>query len=202
MFSPQVFIFYGISGSGKGTQARLLIDFLKRRDPERELIYIETGARIRSFIANMSGYTRDKVKEVIDRGGLLPEFIPIWLWSNILVTQFTGREHLILDGAARRAHESPVIESALKFLGFKIITIILIDVSREWAKERLKGRGRYDDDEEEINRRFDWYEKNTKPAFDYFRQRPGVNLIEVNGERLIEEVHAEIIEKLNFISGV
>ena len=76
------FIFYGISGSGKGTQAKLLIEYLQKNDPSREVIYIETGARIRSFIADTSGHTRDMVKNILDKGGLLPEFIPIWLHLN------------------------------------------------------------------------------------------------------------------------
>ena len=75
--NQSAFIFFGISGSGKGTQAKLLIDYLKKMDPAHETMYIETGARIREFIADNAGYTRDVVKEIIDRGGLLPEFIPM-----------------------------------------------------------------------------------------------------------------------------
>lgn len=190
--NPQSFIFYGISGSGKGTQAKLLIEYLRKKDPAKEVIYIETGARIREFIADHAGYTRDAVKAVLDKGGLLPEFLPIWIWSNLLITKFSGNEHLVLDGAARRPHESPIVESALSFYGFKTTAVILIKVSREWAKARLKERGRYDDDDAEINRRFDWYEKNTLPAADYFRQRPGVKFVEVDGEQAIEKVAADI----------
>jgi len=190
------FIFYGISGSGKGTQAKLLIEYLQKNDPSREVIYIETGARIRSFIADTSGHTRDMVKNILDKGGLLPEFIPIWLWSNLLVTKFTGKEHLVLDGVSRWPHESPIVDAALKFYGFEELNVILINVSREWARSRLKERKRYDDDEAEINRRFDWYEKNTKPAVDYFRDKPSVSIIEINGEQEIEAVHREIIRKV------
>lgn len=195
---PQAFIFYGLSGSGKGTQAKLLIEHLAKVEPTRETIYIETGARIRGYIGDNAGYTRDMIKNVLEKGGLLPEFVPIWLWSNLLIDRFTGKENLVLDGAARRPHESPVVEGALKFYGFENVTVVSINVSREWARERLKGRGRYDDSDDDIDRRFDWYEKNTKPAADYFRKLPGVKFLDINGDRSIEEVHKDIIKKLTF----
>jgi len=191
-------IFYGISGSGKGTQAKLLIERMKKRDPSREVIYIETGARIREFINDNAGYTRDLVKEIISKGSLLPEFVPISLWSHLLITRFTGVEHLVLDGVSRRPHESPVIEGALRFYGFKKPIVILMNVSREWARARLMGRGRADDDVAEIERRFAWYEKNTLPAVEHFRNRPDIHFVEVNGEQTPEEVHQEIVQKLGF----
>ena len=189
------FIFYGISGSGKGTQAKLLIELLKKKNPKSDVIYIETGARIREFITDNAGYTRDIVKEIIDKGGLLPEFIPISLWSHLFITRFTGKEHLVLDGVSRRAHESPIIETALKFYGFKKPIIILINTTREWAKKRLRERKRADDDDAEIERRFSWFEENTMPAVNHFRNKPDTLFIEVNGERSIEEVHNDIVEK-------
>ncbi len=194
----RAFIFYGISGSGKGTQAKLLIEYLKKHDPEHEVIYIETGARIREFIEDNAGYTRDMVKDVLNHGGLLPEFVPVWLWSHLLVTRYTGKETLVIDGAARRPHESPILEGALRFYGFDTTTVVLLETSRAWAKERLQGRGRYDDDNDDIERRFSWYEKNTIPAANYFRDKEGFTFLEVSGEKTIEEVHEEIIKKLGF----
>ncbi len=194
--NQHAFIFYGISGAGKGTQAKLLIDYLKKIKPSREVFYIETGARIREFIADNAGYTRDVVKEVIDHGGLLPEFIPISLWSHLLISRYTGKEHLVLDGVSRRAHESPIVHGALKFYGFKKLVIIVLNVTPQWAKDRLKSRGRSDDDEAEIMRRFSWFEKNTRPAIDYFRGQSDVHFVEVNGEHSIEEVHDSILAKV------
>lgn len=191
--TPQSFIFYGPSGCGKGTQAKLLIEYLKKNDPAREVIYIETGARIRGMINDTAGYTRDLVKNVLDHGGLLPEFVPIWIWSHYLITKFTGKEHLVLDGVARRPQESPIVESSLHFYGFEKPTVILMNVSKTWAKEKLKGRGRYDDDEAEIDRRLDWFEKNTVPAMHYFKNSQKSRFLEVNGEQPIEKVHEDII---------
>ena len=71
MSSPQTFVFIGRSGCGKGTQAKLLIEELKKNDPAHEVMYIETGARIREFIADNAGFTRDIVKEILSDVGVM-----------------------------------------------------------------------------------------------------------------------------------
>ena len=48
------FIFIGRSGSGKGTQAALLIQALKKSDPNREPLYVQTGQELRQFIQGSS----------------------------------------------------------------------------------------------------------------------------------------------------
>ena len=45
----QSFIFMGRSGCGKGTQAKLLMEYLKKIDPARDIFYLETGAGVREF---------------------------------------------------------------------------------------------------------------------------------------------------------
>ena len=192
--NSHAFIFYGPSGCGKGTQAKLLIDVLKKKNPGKDIIYVETGARIREFINDTAGYTRDMVKNVLEHGGLLPEFVPIWIWSHYIIEKYTGKELFVLDGVARRLQEAPIIETALKFYGCDHITVFLMKVSHAWAKEKLKSRGRYDDDDKEIDKRLDWFEKNTMPAVNYFRTCPGVTLIEINGEQSIEKVHNDILK--------
>jgi adenylate kinase family enzyme len=65
--TPKTFIFFGPSGAGKGTQARILIDHLQSVDPERKTLYIETGRRFREFMTEAS-FTSMKTKELIEGG--------------------------------------------------------------------------------------------------------------------------------------
>lgn len=192
--SPQTFIFFGPSGAGKGTQARILIDYLKKLDPERKTLYIETGQRFRDFITEAS-FTAIKTKEIIDSGGLLPEFLPIWIWSEYFVKHVSGDEHMILDGLSRRAHEAPILNSAMHFYNRQKPFVIFIEVSRDWARERLLDRERGDDRVEQIEKRLDWFEKNVLPAMNYFRDNEFYNFISINGEQSIVEVNKEIMSK-------
>lgn len=192
--TPQTFIFFGPSGSGKGTQARLLIDYLEKNDPERKTVYIETGRRFRDFITEAS-YTAKMTNKIIQEGGLLPEFLPIWIWSEYLVKHVSGDEHMVLDGLSRRAHEAPILNSAMKFYGRVKPFVISMHVSHEWAKEKLLARERGDDKTEQIETRLEWFEKNVVPAMDYFKDNEFYNFITINGEQSVEDVHKELMEK-------
>lgn len=193
--NPQTFIFFGPSGSGKGTQAKLLIEELKKRDPGRNILYLETGQKLREF-ATEASLTARKTKEVLDNGGLMPEFLPVWLWTQYFIDHVSGDEHIILDGVSRRQHEALIIDSALQFYGRKNPTVISLEVSPKWATERMGERGRADDNEVEIKRRLEWYEKNVVPAINHFKNNPYYTFVPINGEQSIEDVHREILEKL------
>jgi adenylate kinase family enzyme len=60
----------------------------------------------------------------------------------------------------------------------------------------MKGRGRLDDSDEEIKKRLDWYKANVVPAIEYFKNDPDYKFVSINGEQTIEEVHREIMQKL------
>lgn len=192
--SPQTFIFFGPSGCGKGTQAKLLIEEIKKRDSEKSVLYIETGQKFRDFITE-SSYTAKETKKIIDEGGLLPEFLPIWIWTEYLVRHIGGNEHIILDGLSRRAHEAPILDSAMKFYKREKPFVISIELSDEIAAERLRNRGRSDDNNLDIEARLKWYKDNVIPAINYFKENSNYRFLSIDGARSIEEVHQEIVNK-------
>jgi adenylate kinase len=192
---PQTFIFFGPSGCGKGTQAKLLQEELKKKDPGRNIIYIETGQKFRE-IAKGNSFTANKIKEITEKGALAPVFLPIWIWTGYLVENLTGDEHIFFDGISRRLVEANVLDSALKFYDRKNLTVISFEVSDEWATKLMKGRGRADDTDEEIKKRLSWYKENTVPAIEYFKNDPDYKFISINGEQTIEEVHQEVMKKV------
>lgn len=192
--APQTFLFFGKSGSGKGTQAKLLIEYLEKADPETQVEYIETGARLREFSKEV-GLTANLTKSVMSKGGLLPSFIPIWIWTDFFVRRMDGSEHLVLDGLSRRLYEAPILDDALKFYKREKPFVVIINVSDDWASEHLLKRGRGDDTKLDIKARLDWYHGNVDPVVDYFKKNPYYTVLEVNGEQSIEDVHAEIIKK-------
>lgn len=192
---PQTFIFFGPSGSGKGTQAKLLQEEFEKKNPERKILYVETGKKFRE-LSETDSFTSKEITKIIGNGGLLPEFLPIWVFSNCLIQNFSGEEHLFFDGTPRRLEEAKILDSAIKFYERKNPIIVSIKVSDEWATKLLKGRGRSDDNDEEIKKRLSWYGENVVPAIEYFKNDPYYKFISINGEQTIEEVHQEIMEKV------
>lgn len=191
----RAYIFFGRSGSGKGTQAKLLCEYLKKKTGRKSL-YVETGEMFRKFKVG-DNYSSKLTKDVMESGGLMPEFLPIWIWSDVLVKNYTGEENLILDGLSRRIDEAPVLDSALGFYRFSNPFVIYIDVPRERAFDMMKSRGRADDSDTYINERLDWFDKDVVPSINYFRNNIKYKFTPVDGTKTIEEVHQEIIEKIN-----
>lgn len=191
---PQTFIFFGKSGSGKGTQAKLLSEYLERTTNTQSL-YIETGEGFRNFMKQES-HSAKLTGEVLANGGLLPVFMPVWLWTDMLIKNYDGTQNLVLDGVCRRPTEAPVLDSALKFYNQKNPIVLYINVSDDWSFQRMKERGRKDDTDAYIKSRLNWFEWNVVPAMAYFHEHIDYTFIEINGEQTVEEVHAEIISKL------
>ncbi len=189
-------VFFGRSGSGKGTQADLLLKYLAENDPKTKAIYVETGQRFRDFM-NGGTYTGEKVKEVLDRGGLMPAFFPIWTWSSLLIDEIkTGKEHTVFDGVSRRPDEAPILDSAIRFYNFEKPTILFLELHHEKAKNRLLKRGRYDDKEEKIAERMKWFESDVTKAVDYFRKNSYYNFVTIDGDQTILEVFEDVKKAL------
>jgi len=194
----QAYIFIGRSGCGKGTQAELLIEYLKKQNPEREVFRLESGERFRELVKGDS-YTSKLARKVNDEGGLQPAFLSIYVWSDILINNLKEDDHLILDGVPRREEEAISLKKALINYEYKEANVLFLNVSESWAKKRLSERGRDDDKgEKELENKMKWFEKRVVPTIEYLKnERTPFIFHEVNGEQTIEEVHNEILGKLS-----
>lgn len=194
---PQNFIFIGRSGCGKGTQAKLLEKHLNKIDPRRKVFYLETGAEFRKFIQN-DGYTQKLSKKIYYDGGSQPEFLSIYIWSHLLAENFKEDEHLIIDGTPRKLHEAGVLHSVFDFYKREKPYFIFMNIGEKWAMDRMKDRGRIDDNLRDIKARLSWYETDVVPTIGFYRKNEKYHFLEINGEQTIEKVHQDILDKLNF----
>lgn len=192
MKQPQSFIFIGRSGSGKGTQAELLVEYLKKQDPSHSVLYVETGAEFREFMKDDQSYTQALAKKTADKGTLAPEFLAIYLWAHRMVTGMTENQHFIIDGTPRKYDEALVLDSVFDFYGLSRPHVFYINVSESWARSRLASRGRADDGKEEIDSRFHWFDTNVMPAIDFYKKDTRYTFHEIDGERPISEIHSDI----------
>jgi adenylate kinase family enzyme len=194
--NKQFFILLGRSGSGKGTQAALLKNFLEERY-KRHVVHVTTGGGFRDFITHDT-YASSLAKHVNDAGGLQPEFLAVWNWSNIFINTLQGEESVILDGAPRKPFEASILHSAVEFFGFENPTVIYLDVSESESRTHLAHRAREDDKEEQITRRMQWFDTDVLQVLDVYRNDPRYRVVHVNGNQTIEEVFEELREKLAF----
>lgn len=192
----QTVVFFGRAGSGKGTQAALLMEALKKADPSRKSIYVETGERLRKFMTGGS-YSADIVRKTLNEGKLLGAYVPIWIWTGFLIEEYTGHEHIVFDGVARRPEEAPILDSAMQLYGQgERPKVVVLDVPEPEVRTRLIRRGRHDDVEEKIAARLRSYETDIVRSIGYFRQSPTVEFIQIDGHQAIEKVHADIRKAL------
>jgi adenylate kinase len=190
-------MFFGIVGSGKGTQAELLEKYLKGKSSDLSFVHAATGAKFRDLIAS-GNYTSRLILDNQVNGRLQPDFLTDAVFVKILLTELGKDSVLITDGYPRTIHQSEVFDQAMKFYQRGDIAIIYIEVGKEEAIKRMKLRGRTDDTDEGIAKRFDEYVNNVMPAMNYFKDKPGYTIYTINGEQSVEGVHKELIAKLGF----
>jgi len=188
-------IFMGRSGCGKGTQVNKLIEHISSVD-KHNVLHLEVGGRFRAFIKEDT-YASRLANEISESGGLQPEFLSIWAWSGELVQNLNPENHLIIDGAPRRLSEAKILESVFKFYNRGKIQIVYLNVSKDWAIERMKARGRKDDVEmDDVMTRMNWFDTDVVAALDYYRAHKSHLFHDINGEQSIEDVHKEILNSL------
>ena len=190
----QTFVFFGIVGSGKGTQVKLLMDFLKMKDG-KECVYVYPGDQYRKLVESGS-YTGQIIKESMEQGHLQPGFLTDAIVTNILISSLTNESHLITDGYPREMEQSKSFEKMVEFYKRKDVKIIYIEVGKEEAMKRNLLRGRVDDTKEGIEKRFDEYINKVVPSMNYFKDKTGYTIYTINGEETVENVHKDIIQAL------
>ncbi|MFZ2886850.1 MAG: nucleoside monophosphate kinase [Minisyncoccia bacterium] len=192
---PMTVAFFGISGSGKGTQASLLIDLLKEREPNREVARAEMGNFLRAYGEEKTPISQ-RVHDILLGGGLVPSFVAIYMLVRYFDKYVKGDEHFIFDGTCRRPEQSIAVDELARFYGRTDLHVIVLTLSKEHAKTRLVARGRSDDaTEEALNKRFAWYTDHVIPSIEKLREL-GWNVHEIDGEPDIQTVHKNLLTAL------
>lgn len=195
--TPSVYIFIGHSGAGKGTQIAKLQEKIRTVDSSTPFYHLKTGDAFRELIRATS-YTGKRTKALTDQGVLPPAFLGVHAWAHQLITEYTGTEHVFIDGTPRVEAEIPALLSAFEFYDWHP-HVIYLSVSDEWAHDRLVGRGRADDRvPAEVWGRLQWFHEKVVPAIELLKDVDRVTFHTIMGEQTIDEVHRDICEALGF----
>lgn len=171
-----IVLLIGPSGSGKGTQAKLLAEKLK-------LPAISMGDLLRQEI---------KVATYLAAG----KWVPAELTFEILKEKLGQyRDGWVLDGFPRLVEQLIMLEEYLKSKQQQIDKIIYLKVGEAEAIKRLLGRSRNDDKREVIAQRLKSFQDTIAPILARVKQQ-GV-LEEVDGERSVKEIHEDIMRRIS-----
>ena len=192
---PITAAFFGISGSGKGTQCELLEKYLLEHDPSRAVLRPEMGDLLRAFMKTGTTFAKN-VGEILSSGGLVPSFMPIYLLTKMMNESFDGTQHVLLDGTCRRPDQSRAANDIMRMYGREDLRAIVLNLTIDDARTRLKARGRFDDGSEEaLNSRFAWYEEHVVPSIEVLKNH-GWTIHEIDGSLDIGTTHKNILSAL------
>jgi len=182
-------VLLGAPGSGKGTQAAMLVEQLG-------LIHISTGALLRNA-AKEGTELGLLAKSIVDKGELVSDDIMAGLVEERLCQDDMARG-FILDGYPRNLAQASSLDAILERLGRPVDEVIQIDVDQEHIIERIakraKEEGRSDDTDITVRNRMRIYAEQTAPVADYYTER-GI-LTRVLGDGQKEEILQRILSVL------
>nr|WP_126456690.1 adenylate kinase [Sulfuriflexus mobilis] len=209
-------ILLGAPGSGKGTQAKLLVK-------KFGVVQISTGDLLRDAVDKGTALGR-QAKPLMDSGQLVPDEIVLGVIRERLEEEDVAKG-FILDGFPRTLPQAEELDKILVQLRLPVQGALLIDVDVDALIQRLGGRQtcsacgqmynlytspsrlydhcdvcggelrqRADDNEETIGNRLRIYETQTMPLLDYYREQDKLRTIQGVGE--IEDIFTALQKEL------
>ncbi len=213
-------IIFGPPGAGKGTQS----DFIVKK---YNLFQLSTGEILRNEIKNKTELGI-KISSTMTSGSLVSDEIVSKLVERFISNK-KYKNRLIFDGYPRNILQAKNLDSLLRKYEQKINLALNLSVSLDIIKKRISGRSvclicgkiyneyfnkaplnsnccgskflqkRSDDTLDVAIKRFQAYEKTTKPLIEFYKN---LNLLKVvNGETSIPQINVEISGLINSNEG-
>lgn len=208
-------ILFGMQGSGKGTQGKILAE-------RYGLTVFEMGGALRTMIASKSELG-NLIKDTVESGNLVSDEIIMRVVEKFLEGE-AKEQNILFDGIPRTMNQTEKLLALLSSHGRDAFALD-IKISEYEAIERLTKRRicvgckeiypaffkgdkcsecggdlvtRSDDSNlDSINQRIQNFKTETMPAIKDFYDRD--RLIEVDGEREIPDVTEEMIDKAGYL---
>jgi len=171
-------ILTGVAGAGKSMQGKMFAD-------EHGYAWISTGEILRVLV---TGKRRQEMLE----GKLLSDEEMIAILDTVL-NLIDPNYEFVLDGFPRTISQANWLLDQVHEGRFKLTAVVNLDASEEEVRKRLVARGRQDDNDEAIAKRFDEYRTVTKPILEHFRQE-GVEVYTINASQNPRTVHDDILK--------
>jgi adenylate kinase len=194
-------ILLGPPGSGKGTQAQLLVQ-------RYGIVQLSTGEMLRAAVAAGTPVGL-KAKEIMASGGLVPDEIVVGIISD-RIDQPDAKNGFILDGFPRTVPQAEALDELLKHKHLKLDAVVELRVNEsallsrvETRVAQMRERGeevRVDDTPEVLTKRLASYRNQTEPLIHYYSERRKLSTID--GMMAIDEVTRAIHRQLLALGAV
>lgn len=194
-------ILLGPPGSGKGTQAQLLVQ-------RYGIVQLSTGEMLRAAVAAGTPVGL-KAKEIMAGGGLVPDQVVVGIISD-RIDQADAKNGFILDGFPRTVPQAEALDDLLRHKHLKLDAVIELRVNEsallsrvETRVAQMRERGeevRVDDTPEVLTKRLASYRSQTEPLIHYYSERRKLSTID--GMMAIDEVTRAIHRQLLALGAV
>ncbi|OGP93700.1 MAG: adenylate kinase [Deltaproteobacteria bacterium RBG_16_54_18] len=207
-------ILLGPPGSGKGTQAKKIVE-------RYHIPQISTGDILRAAVKEQTPLGKE-AKAYMDQGKLVPDEVVIGIVRDRLKAA-DCKNGFILDGFPRTVPQAEALAATLQTMNRTIDYVVSIDVNNEELLKRLTGRRtcrgcgamyhlifdpprkegvcdrcggelyqRDDDKEETIKERLRVYDAQTAPLIAYYRDKGSLRTID--GVGAMEQIFQAIVK--------
>lgn len=179
----KLFLIIGAPGSGKTTDAELIA-----KHNAETITHYSTGDMFRAEVA--SGSERGKIIDsFISKGNLVP--IEIAIETIVGAINAAPTDTIIIDGYPRSIEQMEALDRYIQKEEIELISVIEVAVSEATARDRVLGRARGADDNNEVfDNRMKVYHEPLNEIQDFYLTK---NLLKViSGEGTIEEIVAEM----------
>ena len=212
-------ILLGAPGSGKGTQAKKLMD-------DFGFPQISTGNLLRQAIADGTEIGK-QAKAIMAAGNLVSDEIVLDL-IRVSLDSPSSHSGFILDGYPRNIAQAESLDELLTSINQPLDHAVLIDVDSDTLVKRLSGRRmcsltgkilniyysnqseideclsaggeliqRSDDNIESITNRINVYREQTEPLLEYYKSRGLLIISDGNGD--IDQVYKRVLKSTNMM---
>ncbi|MBU6422764.1 MAG: adenylate kinase [Chloroflexi bacterium] len=181
-------ILIGPPGSGKGTQAELLVG-------SGGWVHLATGDLFRKHLTE--GTPLGKLAEsYMSKGEYVPDNVTVDMVRE-RVGETPAAVRILFDGFPRTVPQAEALDGLLGDAGRRVAHVVLVEVPEDELVERLskRGQGRVDDSPEVVRRRLRVYEERTKPVVDFYGKRGLVRCVDGVGD--VKEIAARLANAIS-----
>jgi adenylate kinase len=171
-------ILMGVAGAGKSMQGKILAD-------EHGYAWISTGEILRVLVTG-------KRRQEMLQGKLLSDEEMVNLMDKVLDLIDTKQE-FVLDGFPRTVPQADWLLEQVHKGRFALTAVVHLSASEEVVRQRLLGRGRQDDTDEAISKRFSEYRNSTLPIIEHL-EREGARVCNIDASQEVRTVHDAILK--------